>query len=162
MLLRNICCLNGEIKIIDFGLSTIFGKTIDDVLKDLYNNLNTLNKNISITPNIQSYIYINEYPNWRQNLENYKIKEIQLALIKKQLMAEEFQYSLQLAQAQIGRDKQKEQFIEDRKDKRIEKEGTQQSELIQQRQTEGMPKNFESSGNDVMGGFGDLSSFGPS
>jgi hypothetical protein len=25
-----------------------------------------------------------------------------------------------------------------------------------------MPKNFESSGNDVMGGFGDLSSFGPS
>jgi tRNA A-37 threonylcarbamoyl transferase component Bud32 len=86
MLLRNICCLNGEIKIIDFGLSTIFGKTIDDVLKDLYNNLNTLNKNISITPNIQSYIYINEYPNWRQNLENYKIKEIQLALIKKQLI----------------------------------------------------------------------------
>ena len=55
-------------------------------LKDLYNNLNTLNKNISITPNIQSYIYINEYPNWRQNLENYKIKEIQLALIKKQLI----------------------------------------------------------------------------
>ena len=26
--------------------------------------------------------------------------------------------------------------------------------MIQQRQTEGMPKNFESSGNDVMGGFG--------
>jgi hypothetical protein len=33
--------------------------------------------------------------------------------------------------------------------------------LIQQRQTEGMPKNFESQGNDVMGGF-DLSSFDPS
>jgi hypothetical protein len=31
MLLRNICCFNGEIKIIDFGLCTIFGKTIDDV-----------------------------------------------------------------------------------------------------------------------------------
>ena len=84
------------------------------------------------------------------------------AQIKKELMATEFQYNIQLAQAQVGATQQKEKEIEDRKDKRIEKEGTQQSELIQQRQTEGMPKNFESSGNDVMGGFGDLSSFGPS
>jgi hypothetical protein len=84
------------------------------------------------------------------------------AQIKKELMATEFQYNIQLAQASVSATQQKEKEIEDRKDKRIEKEGTQQSELIQQRQTEGMPKNFESSGNDVMGGFGDLSSFGPS
>jgi hypothetical protein len=84
------------------------------------------------------------------------------AQIKKELMATEFQYNIQLAQAAGAATQQKEKEIEDRKDKRIEKEGTQQSELIQQRQTEGMPKNFESSGNDVMGGFGDLSSFGPS
>jgi len=84
------------------------------------------------------------------------------AQIKKELMATEFQYNIQLAQANVSATQQKEKEIEDRKDKRIEKEGTQQSELIQQRQTEGMPKNFESSGNDVMGGFGDLSSFGPS
>jgi hypothetical protein len=83
------------------------------------------------------------------------------AQIKKELMATEFQYNIQLAQAQVGATQQKEKEIEDRKDKRIEKEGTQQSELIQQRQTEGMPKNFESQGNDVMGGF-DLSSFDPS
>ena len=83
------------------------------------------------------------------------------AQIKKELMATEFQYNLQLAQAQIGATQQKEKEIEDRKDKRIEKEGTQQSELIEQRQTQGMPKNFESQGNDVMGGF-DLSSFNPS
>ena len=51
----------------------------------------------------------------------------QEALIKKQLMAEEFQYQLQLAQAQIGSDKQKEQFIEDRKDKRTKIQATQQS-----------------------------------
>ena len=84
------------------------------------------------------------------------------AQIKKELMATEFQYNIQLAQASAAATQQKEKEIEDRKDKRIEKEGTQQSEMIQQRQTEGMPKNFESSGNDVMGGFGDLSSFGPS
>ncbi len=82
------------------------------------------------------------------------------AQIKKQLMATEFEYSMQLAQAQIGATKQKESEIEDRKDKRVKIQGTQQSELIQQRQTEGMPKNFESQGNDVMGGF-DLSSFDP-
>jgi hypothetical protein len=40
-------------------------------------------------------------------------------------------------------------------------QGSQQSELIQQRQTEGLPKNFESSGNDVLGGFG-IEEFGPS
>mgnify|MGYP003631963091 FL=1 len=83
------------------------------------------------------------------------------AQIKKELMATEFQYNIQLAQASVAATQQKEKEIEDRKDKRIEKEGTQQSELIQQRQTEGMPKNFESQGNDVMGGF-DLSSFDPS
>ena len=83
------------------------------------------------------------------------------AQIKKQLMATEFEYNMQLAQAQIGATKNKEAEIEDRKDKRVKIQGTQQSELIQQRQTEGMPKNFESQGNDVMGGF-DLSSFDPS
>tara|TARA_R100001463_G_scaffold120993_1_gene177147 strand:+ start:2296 stop:4707 length:2412 start_codon:yes stop_codon:yes gene_type:complete len=83
------------------------------------------------------------------------------AQIKKQLMAAEFEYNMQLAQAQIGATTQKEKEIEDRKDKRVKIQGTQQSELIQQRQTEGMPKNFESQGNDVMGGF-DLSSFDPS
>ena len=83
------------------------------------------------------------------------------AQIKAQLMATEFEYNLQLAQAQIGATKQKEAEIEDRKDKRVKIQGTQQSELIQQRQTEGIPKNFESQGNDVMGGF-DLSSFEPS
>ena len=41
-------------------------------------------------------------------------------------------------------------------------QATQQSEMIQQRQTDGMPKNFESQGNDVMGGSFDLSSFEPS
>jgi len=78
----------------------------------------------------------------------------QEALIKKQLMAEEFQYQLQLAQAKIDTDRQKEQFIEDRKDKRTKIQATQQSELISQRQNDSLPKNFESSGFDTLGGFG--------
>ena len=83
------------------------------------------------------------------------------AQIKKELMATEFQYNIQLAQAAVAGTQQKEKEIEDRKDKRVKIQGTQQSELIEQRQNEGMPKNFESQGNDVMGGF-DLSSFDPS
>ena len=78
----------------------------------------------------------------------------QEALIKKQLMAEEFQYQLQLAQAKVGRDKEKEQFIEDRKDKRTKIQATQQSKMIEQRQNDLLPTDFESAGNDNLGGFG--------
>jgi hypothetical protein len=68
----------------------------------------------------------------------------QEALIKKQLMAEEFQYQLQLAQAQNARVSEKEQFIEDRKDKRTKLQATQQSKMISQRQNDALPTDFES------------------
>ena len=84
----------------------------------------------------------------------------QEALIKKQLMAEEFGYQMQLAQMQAKSATQKEQEIEDRKDKRVRIQGTQQSELIDQRQNDLLPKDFESSGNDNLDGFG-LEQFGP-
>jgi len=84
----------------------------------------------------------------------------QEALIKKQLMAEEFQYQLQLAQAKIETDRKKEQFIEDRKDKRTKIQATQQSQMIEQRQNDLLPTDFESSGNDNLGGFG-LEQFTP-
>jgi len=84
----------------------------------------------------------------------------QEALIKKQLMAEEFGYQIQLAQMQAKSATQKEQEIEDRKDKRVRIQGTQQSELIDQRQNDLLPKDFESSGNDNLDGFG-LEQFGP-
>jgi len=96
-----------------------------------------------------------------QAKSQFEIQRMQTeAQIKRELMAEEFQYNIQLAQAQMGADQAKEQEIEDRKDKRIKMQGTQQSELINQRQTDGLPKDFESSGNDVLGGFG-LEQFGP-
>ena len=97
-----------------------------------------------------------------QAKSQFEIQRMQTeAQIKRELMAEEFNYNIQLAQAQMGATKAKEQEIEDRKDQRIKLQGTQQSELINQRQTEGLPKNFESSGNDVLGGFG-LEEFDPS
>jgi len=85
---------------------------------------------------------------------------MQEAALKKELMAEEFQYSLQLAQMANSSMQSKEAEIEDRKDKRLKMQGTQQSELIEQRQNDTLPKDFESSGNDTMGSF-DLSSFEP-
>ena len=96
-----------------------------------------------------------------QAKSQFEIQRMQTeAQIKRELMAEEFNYNIQLAQAHIGATKAKEQEIEDRKDQRIKMQGTQQSELINQRQTDGLPKDFESSGNDVLGGFG-LEQFGP-
>jgi hypothetical protein len=84
----------------------------------------------------------------------------QEAFIKKQLMAEEFQYQLRLAELNMQAQKNKEAEIEDRKDKRVRIQGTQQSELIDQRQNDLLPKNFESSGNDNLDGFG-LEQFTP-
>ncbi len=82
------------------------------------------------------------------------------AQIKQQLMELEFNYNMQLTQAQGQARKQQEEFKEDRKDERTKIQATQQSELIDQRKNDLLPKNFESAGNDTMGGFG-LEQFGP-
>tara|TARA_R110000824_G_scaffold9509_1_gene42457 strand:- start:50 stop:1219 length:1170 start_codon:yes stop_codon:yes gene_type:complete len=84
----------------------------------------------------------------------------QEALIKKQLMAEEFQYQLQLAQMEAQGKQVKEKEIEDRKDKRTKIQASQQSQMISQRQNDTLPTDFESAGNDNLGGFG-LEQFGP-
>ena len=85
----------------------------------------------------------------------------QEANIKKELMALEFQYNMQLKGLEVEGSKSKEKQREDRKDRRTKIQATQQSELIDQRNNNKPPKNFESSGNDILGGIGDLSSFGP-
>ena len=54
----------------------------------------------------------------------------------------------------------KEEYKENRKDKRTKIQATQQSELINQRQTGKPPKDFESAGFDNLGGFG-LEQFDP-
>ena len=84
----------------------------------------------------------------------------QEAAIKKQLMQTEFDFNMQLAMANSQQQTSKENNKEDRKDDRAKIVATQQSELINQRQNNSPPKNFESSGMDVLGGFG-LEQFDP-
>ena len=90
-------------------------------------------------------------------------KLYQEAEVKKMLMAQEFQYNMQLQGIESSKKADGEKQKEDRKDKRTKIQATQQSELIDQRKNNKPPKNFESSGNDVLGGdmVGDMSEFGP-
>jgi len=60
-----------------------------------------------------------------------------------QKMQRRFEFDLQLKQMDMQAVGEKEKMIEDRKDKRIKMEGTQQSEMITQRNVDGPPINFE-------------------
>ena len=80
---------------------------------------------------------------------------------KIQLMQVEFQYNMQLRGIDAEAARKNDIEREDRKDQRIQMQGTQQSELIEQRSNNTPPKNFESSGNDILGGGFDLGSFEP-
>ena len=81
------------------------------------------------------------------------------AQLKAQLMEQEFQYNLQLqgiTQSQLGN---REDAKEKAKSERISQQSTEQSELINQRQNNLPPKNFESN-EDSLDGF-DLAEFEP-
>ena len=80
---------------------------------------------------------------------------------KKELMQLEFQMNMQLKSMEVEGTKGKEKEKEDRKDERTKIQASQQSELIDQRKNEKPPKNFESAGNDILGGGFDLGSFDP-
>ena len=86
----------------------------------------------------------------------------QEAELKKQLMQMEFQMNMQLKNAETNNLQQREKQKEDRKDERTKIQATQQSEMIEQRKTGKPPKNFESAGNDILGGGFNLGSFEPS
>jgi hypothetical protein len=81
--------------------------------------------------------------------------------MKKQLMELEFQYNMQLKDMEVSGVKGREKEKEDRKDERTKIQATQQSELIDQRNNKKPPKNFESSGNDILDGSFGLGDFGP-
>ncbi len=80
---------------------------------------------------------------------------------KKKLMQLEFQMNMQLKNVEVEGMKSRETTKEDRKDERTKIQATQQSELIDQRKTGKPPKNFESAGNDILGGGFDLGAFDP-
>ena len=82
-------------------------------------------------------------------------------VLKKELMQQEFNYNMQLRQMDNETVSKKEKQKEDRKDERTRIQATQQSELIDQRKGEKAPKNFESAGNDNIGGGFNLGAFDP-
>ena len=95
----------------------------------------------------------------KAQLESEKMQ--QEVLHKKDLMGLEFQYNMQLKGIEVDGQKTKEEEKENRKDERTRIQASQQSELIDQRNTGKPPKNFESAGNDIMGGGFDLGPFDP-
>lgn len=83
----------------------------------------------------------------------------QEATLKKDLMAEEFMYQMQLKGVELDSIQQRDKMKEDAKASRISKQNTEQSKLIQQRQDKLPPINFESN-EDSLDGF-DLAEFEP-
>jgi len=82
---------------------------------------------------------------FEQSKNQNEIQRMQLASqLKQQEMQMQHEFDMQLKQADLQAMKSKEQTIEDRKDKRIKMEGTQQSKMITQRQNEMLPIDFES------------------
>jgi len=95
----------------------------------------------------------------KSQLETEKMmKEAQL---KKELMNHEFQLNMQIEQMKAQTAKASEDNKENRKDERTKIQASQQSELIDQRNNAKPPKNFESSGNDIMGGGFGMNAFEP-
>ena len=84
----------------------------------------------------------------------------QEANLKRELMQVEYQFNVELAKARGESKKDTEAYKEDRKDERTKIQATQQSELIEQRKNNTLPKNFESAGFDNLGGFG-MEQFSP-
>ena len=99
-------------------------------------------------------------------LENVKSKnksqQMQMeSEIKKELMQMEFEINMKLQKMNMEEVDMKDTVKEDRKDGRTKMQASQQSELIDQRLNKKPPKNFESSGNDIMSGDISLGGFGP-
>ena len=95
----------------------------------------------------------------KSQLESQKM--LQEVEMKKELMALEFQYNMQLKGIEVEGMKSREKEKEDRKDERTKIQATQQSELIDQRNSGKPPKNFESASNDILDGSFGLGAFDP-
>jgi len=79
-----------------------------------------------------------------QGKSQFEIQKIQTkGEIDKQLKELQFGFDKQLKEMEVQAMQQKETRIEDRKDKRTQLQATQQSQMIQQRQEDTLPTNFE-------------------
>ena len=89
-------------------------------------------------------VLTNQKINFEQAKSQMEIERMRTeSEIKRELMAEEFNYQIQLEQMKAQRETMREKEIEDRKDKRTRIAGSQQSAMIDQRQNDLMPTNFE-------------------
>ena len=86
----------------------------------------------------------------RAELKVQQLKEEMQA--KKELMQMEFDLNMKIKEMEAQNTNSKEASKEDRKDERTKIQASQQSELIDQRNNGKAPKNFESAGNDNIGG----------
>ncbi len=81
---------------------------------------------------------------FEQSKNQMEIERMQIQNeLEMQKMQRRFEFDLQLKQMDMQAIGEKEKMIEDRKDKRIKMEGTQQSEMITQRNVDGPPIDFE-------------------
>lgn len=93
-----------------------------------------------------------ETVNVEQAKSQFEIQRMQTeAEIKKQLMELQYQYDMQLAQIKAQTIDKNLQAAEDRKDARTKIQATQQSELIDQRKNNSLPKDFETSDDEFSG-----------
>ena len=89
-----------------------------------------------------------------------KVSDGELSIVSN-LANKQLKLATELKQLEVGSGTEKETQKEDRKDERTKIQATQQSEMIDQRNNQKPPKNFESSSNDIMGGGFDLGAFDP-
>ena len=85
----------------------------------------------------------------------------QEAIVKKDLMAYEFELNSKLKGLERSVDDNKEIAREDRKDQRVDRQAMHQKEMIEQRKQGASSKKFESSGNDIITGGAGIGKFGP-
>ena len=91
---------------------------------------------------------------FEQSKNQMEIQRMEIASqLKAQEMQAKFQYDMQLKQLEVQNVQQKEKAIEDRKDTRSKMEASQQSELISQRQNDGLPIDFENQPDTGMQAF---------
>jgi hypothetical protein len=88
---------------------------------------------------------------FEQAKSQMEIQRMQTAAqIEMQKMQQQFQYDMQLKQMEVQSISQKDMAKEDRKDKRIKIEGTQQSKMITQRKNDLLPIDFEQEGSEAI------------
>ena len=90
-----------------------------------------------------------------QGKSQFEIERMQTeAQIKRELMEFEFGHNVQLEQLKTKREREKESFIEDRKDERTRISGTQQSQMIDQRKNNLLPSDFKNNNEEDMSNMG--------